>query len=164
MIARSQLGNPRARLFTASLGWLGLAVLAGAWQLVAISLHKSVFPTFAASLAAAGHVVTSSVLSTDIVPSVGRTLLGFAIAAVIGVALGMLVGHYEAVRDWTSAVIDFMRSLPTPLLVPVAIVIFGLNGKMVVATIVSAAVWPVLINTANGTASIEPTMLDTAKT
>jgi ABC-type nitrate/sulfonate/bicarbonate transport system permease component len=35
---------------------------------------------------------------------------------------------------------------------------------MVVVTIISAAIWPILINTANGTSTIEPTMIDTAKT
>ena len=146
------------------LGWLGLAILAAIWQLLALALHTPVFPTFTTSLVAAWHVVTSSTLTIDIIPSVERTALGFIISAIIGVAAGMVIGHYEVVQDWSSAVVDFMRSLPTPLLVPVAIVIFGVNGRMVVVTIISAAIWPILINTANGTSTIEPTMIDTAKT
>ena len=146
------------------LGWLGLAILAAIWQLLALALHTPVFPTFTTSLVAAWHVVTSSTLTIDIIPSVERTALGFIISAIIGVAAGMVIGHYEVVQDWSSAVVDFMRSLPTPLLVPIAIVIFGINGRMVVVTIISAAIWPILINTANGTSTIEPTMIDTAKT
>ncbi len=148
----------------AGLGWLGLAILATVWQLLGMELHTAVFPTFITSLVAAWHVVTSSTLTTDIIPSLERTAAGFLISAIIGITAGMVIGHYEAVRDWTSAVVDFMRSLPTPLLVPIAIVVFGINGRMVVVTIISAAVWPILINTANGTSTIEPTMIDTAKT
>lgn len=146
-----------------ALGWAGIVVLAALWQVLAVLLNKTVFPTFIASVAAAGHILTSSTLSQDLIPSIVRTATGFVVSAVIGVLLGVLIGHYEAVRDWTSALVDFMRSLPTPLLVPVAIVIFGLNGTMVVAVIISAAIWPVLINTADGTATIEPTMIDTAR-
>jgi ABC-type nitrate/sulfonate/bicarbonate transport system permease component len=61
-------------------------------------------------------------------------------------------------------VFDFGRSLPTPLLVPAALVVFGLGGRMVIAVIVTAAVWPVLINTANATAGLEPTLVDTGRT
>jgi len=60
-------------------------------------------------------------------------------------------------------VFDFLRSLPTPLLIPVALVVFGIGGRMVIAVIVSAAIWPVLINTANAAAGLDPTMVDTAR-
>ncbi len=158
--------RPRHRrlrsLSTFALGWVGILILAAAWQILAILLHKAVFPTFVAAIVAAYHIVTGPALRTDILPSVERTAVGFLISSLLGIGVGMLVGHYRAVQQWTATVIDFLRSLPTPLLVPVAIVVFGLNGKMVVATIISAAIWPVLINTANGTAEIEPTMMDTA--
>ncbi|MDA8385916.1 MAG: ABC transporter permease [Actinomycetota bacterium] len=154
----------RPRLTRATLGLVGIVVLAAAWQLLAVALNKPVFPTFTTSFSAAIKVIDSPVLGTDIVPSVERTLLGFALSTVIGVAAGMLIGRIRKVHDYTSAVIDFMRALPTPLLVPAAMVIFGLNGRMVVATIVSAAVWPVLINTVNATSSIDATMIDTAVT
>ncbi len=158
------LRKSRNTLFRISLGWLGLIILAVGWQLAAILINKTIFPSFTTSIVAAVHLVGSSRLVSDILPSVGRTVLGFLISAVIGIAAGVVIGHYETVRNWSGAVIDFLRSLPTPLLVPIAVVVFGLNGKMVIATIVTAAIWPILINTANGTSSIEPTMLDTAKT
>ncbi|CAG4930017.1 MULTISPECIES: ABC transporter permease [Acidithrix] len=164
MISRKQNQTRQRKLSRLAVGWLGLVIVAALWQLLAVTLHTSVFPTFIASLVAAWKVVTSSALRVDIIPSLERTAVGFLISVIIGITAGMIIGHYEVVRDWTSAVVDFMRSLPTPLLVPIAIVIFGINGRMVVATIVSAAIWPILINTANGTSTIEPTMIDTATT
>lgn len=146
------------------LGWLGLIFLAAVWQLAALLINKTIFPTFTTSIVAALHLVGSHVLVADILPSIGRTILGFLISAVVGIIVGMIIGHNEAARSWTGTLFDFLRSLPTPLLVPIAVVIFGINGHMVIATIVTAAIWPILINTANGTSSIEPTMLDTAKT
>lgn len=133
------------------------------WQLASVLWGSSIVPTFTASATRSWDLLNSSVLTEDLIPSVLRTLLGFAISAVLGVTIGMLTGYYRALGDWTSAVFAFMRSLPTPLLVPVALVVLGLGGKMVVAVIVTAAVWPVLINTANAAGGIEPTVIDTAR-
>jgi ABC-type nitrate/sulfonate/bicarbonate transport system permease component len=152
----------RQRIWRPAFGLGGLLLLALLWQLVSVLLKSTVFPSFVTSLRGAGEIVTSSVLTVDIFPSIERTLLGFVLSSVVGVTTGVLIGRSATAREYTSAVIDFARSLPTPLLVPAAMVVFGLNGRMVVAVIVTAATWPVLINTINGTANIDPTMIDTA--
>ena len=145
------------------LGWLGLAIAAAIWQVASLAVGSSIFPGFAAAAARMWHLLGSPVLTQDLIPSILRTLLGFAISAVLGIVLGLLTGYYRAAREWTAAVFDFARSLPTPLLIPVFLAIFGLGARMVVAVIVTAAVWPVLINTANATAGLEPTLVDTAR-
>jgi ABC-type nitrate/sulfonate/bicarbonate transport system permease component len=60
-------------------------------------------------------------------------------------------------------VIDFLRSVPSPLLVPLALVVMGLGARMVIAVIVSAAVWPVMLNAFDAARRIEPLYLDTAR-
>jgi ABC-type nitrate/sulfonate/bicarbonate transport system permease component len=156
--------QPRAgRVAYWGLGWLGVAAAATLWQLVSALMGNSIFPGFIASVTRSWDLLDGPVLGQDLVPSILRTLIGFALSAVIGVTLGVITGYYRAAREWTSAVFDFLRSLPTPLLIPVALVIFGLGDRMVVAVIVTAAVWPVLINTANATAGLEPTLVDTGR-
>ena len=145
------------------LGWLGLAVAVGIWELVSALLGSTILAGFGPSVSDAWHLITGPVLRADLIPSILRTLAGFAISAVLGIAIGLLFGYYRAVREWTSALFDFLRSLPTPLLIPVALTIFGLGGRMVIVVIVTAAIWPVLINTANATAGLEPTLVDTAR-
>lgn len=145
------------------LGWLGLAIAAAAWQLGAHLANSPLIPGFTASARDSWQILSGPRLRTDLLPSVERTLLGFGISAVLGVVIGMIVGYWRPAREWTSAVFDFFRSLPTPLLIPAAVVIFGLGGRMVVAVIVTAAIWPVLINTANATASLDTTLVDTAR-
>ncbi len=153
----------RRRLGSWLLGLGGLALAALTWQLLSLALASSIFPTFSAAVADAWSIVTGPVLTADLVPSVLRTAVGFSLSGVAGIIIGLAVGYYRLLRELTSALFDFFRSLPTPLLVPVFIVLFGLGGTMVVAVIVTAAIWPVLINTANGTAGLDPTMLDTAR-
>jgi sulfonate transport system permease protein len=146
-----------------ALGWLGLAAAAAIWQLAAATAGNPIFPGFLPSAVDSWHVIDGPALGQDIIPSIVRTLTGFGISAAAGIVIGMVTGYYPAVREYTSAVFDFLRSLPTPLLIPVALVLFGLGGTMVVAVIVTAAIWPVLINTANATANLDPTLVDTAR-
>lgn len=145
------------------LGWLGLALAALVWQVASLLAKSTLFPTFASSASDVWHLIDGPTLATDLLPSVARAAAGFAISAVLGIVVGLLTGFYRSVREWTSSVFDFFRSLPTPLLIPVAIVLFGLGGTMVVAVIVSAAIWPVLITTANAASGLEPTVVDTAR-
>ena len=145
-------------------GWLGLAVAAGSWQLLAMGLHKTVFPTFWRSISEVGNLLTGDVLTEDIVPSIIRTLIGFGISAVIGVTVGLTLGYVRWLGDYCSAVINFLRSVPSPLLVPLALILFGLGSKMVIPVIVSAAVWPVLLNAYDAARRVEPLYLDTART
>jgi len=145
------------------LGCVGLAAAAAAWQLASALVGSTILPGFGPAISRTWQIITGPVLGQDIIPSILRTLAGFAISAVLGVAIGLVTGYYRAAQEWTSAVFDFLRSLPTPLLIPVALVIFGLGGSMVIAVIVTAAIWPVLINTANATAALEPTLVDTAR-
>lgn len=145
------------------LGWLGIVCVAGLWQLVAVVVNASVLPTFTSAIRTAWTLVDSSVLTADILPSIERTLIGFALSAVLGVAAGLLVGYSRRISEWTATVIDFMRSLPAPLLIPVALTILGLGSNMVILIITLAAVWPVLINTAEAVRGIDQTLIDSAR-
>lgn len=144
-------------------GWAGLLVVAAVWQLVALALHKPVFPTFSTAITAVGDVLGGPVLTADIVPSLIRALVGFAISGVAGIVIGLTLGYVRRLGDYAAVVIDFLRSLPAPLLVPLGIVLIGLGTPMVVAIIVAAALWPVLINAFDAVRRIEPGYLDAAR-
>lgn len=151
------------RLKLRAAGWLGVAVAAGAWQLLAMALHQVILPTFSTAMAAVGHILTGPQLTQDILTSVVRALIGFAISAAAGITIGLTLGYVRRLGDYCVTVIDFLRSLPAPLFVPLAIVVLGLGDAMVVSIVVSAAVWPVLLNSFDAARRIEPLYLDTAR-
>lgn len=100
---------------------------------------------------------------TGILPSLGRLAAGFGIAAVSGILLGLALGRSERVYALLDPVLQFARAVPPPALVPVFVVLFDFGTPMQLASIVFSAVWPVLINTAQGARTIEPLQLDTAR-
>ena len=78
----------RRRYALRAAGWLGVVAVAVIWQLLAMALHETIFPTFGTAMAAVGHLLTGPQLTADILPSVERALAGFAISGVIGIVAG----------------------------------------------------------------------------
>lgn len=102
-------------------------------------------------------------LLTDVLPSIGRLLVGLAAAIVLGVVIGLLVGLSATLRAVTEPVFEFFRAVPPPVLVPVLMLLVGINDSMKVAVIVSGCVWPVLLNTIEGVRAIDPVQNETTR-
>lgn len=164
-------GRLPAGLRHALLRWLVLAVAVGLWE-VAARAHGSVyFPPpgrivrHAYDLWFSGpvrHLFLSEAAVADILPSLGRMGAGFGIAAVAGIALGVAVGRSRRAYALCNPVLQFARAVPPPALVPVFVVLFDFGTPMQIASIVFSAVWPVLINTAEGARNTDPLRLDVA--
>lgn len=97
-------------------------------------------------------------VGTDLVPSLVRLLSGFFIASAIGVALGIVLGHVAWLRRQASPIIEFLRAIPPPALLPLTIIAIGVDSSAKIALIAFICVWPVLLNTIDGIAGIEPTL------
>jgi ABC-type nitrate/sulfonate/bicarbonate transport system permease component len=83
----------------------------------------------------------------DVLPSLGRLLAGIAGAIVFGVGLGLLIGSFRTVRRVLEPLLEFFRAVPPPVLVPLFMLVIGLNDQMKVFVIAFGSVWPILLNT-----------------
>jgi ABC-type nitrate/sulfonate/bicarbonate transport system permease component len=100
---------------------------------------------------------------TDAVPSLARMGTGYAIAVVVGISTGMLFGLVPLAARTLGPPLEFLRAVPPPVLIPVAILVFGLGDRMKVFVIVAGCVWPILLNTVDGVRGVEPTMLEMSR-
>jgi ABC-type nitrate/sulfonate/bicarbonate transport system permease component len=98
-----------------------------------------------------------------VLPSVLRLAGGYALAAVVGVALGTVIGSYRRVRAACEPVLEFLRAVPPPVLVPVIMLFAGIGDTMKVTVIAAGCVWPVLLNTVEGVRAVDPVMAETAR-
>ncbi|WP_256333625.1 ABC transporter permease [Streptomyces sp. cf386] len=155
----------------ALLRWTVLALAVVLWQLAARAHGSVYFPPPAEIARHAGdlwfsgpvqHVFLTDAAVADVLPSLGRMATGFALAAVAGVALGVAVGRSRRAYGLCNPVLQFARAVPPPALVPVFVVIFDFGTPMQIASIVFSAVWPVLINTAEGARDTDPLRLEVA--
>jgi ABC-type nitrate/sulfonate/bicarbonate transport system permease component len=163
--------RPRAAHIGGWLGGLGLrlSVLIGlvvAWQVITMLVDDPVsWPTFTDVVARfwTKWATDPGAWLRSIVPSVGRLLAGWLGAAAIGIAIGVLIGLSARARDYVNPIVQFLRAIPPPALLPLFIVLLGIGDVMKAAMILFGVVWPILLNTADGVASVEPLHRETGR-
>ena len=82
----------------------------------------------------------------------------------LGVVLGVLIGSFRWLRSLTEPVLEFFRAIPPPVLVPLLMLLIGINDQMKVVVIISGAIWPVLLNTVEGVRAVDEVLANTSRT
>lgn len=101
--------------------------------------------------------------SSDLLPSVERIVIGYALAVISGVAIGLALAQWRPLRLAADPIVSFLRSTPPPALLPLFIVLLGIGSMMKVTVVWFVCVWPILLNTTDGVAGLDPTLLATAR-
>jgi ABC-type nitrate/sulfonate/bicarbonate transport system permease component len=152
--------------------WIVLVAGVAAWQLWATETGSSFFPPpfkifdrmyqlwFSGP---ASHLFLTPDATGNILPSLGRVIASLAIATVIAVPLGIALGRSRTVTDYLNPLLQFARALPVVTMAPVFFALFKLGTQMEIATIVFGTIWPILLNTIDGAASVDPVQLETAR-
>ncbi|MFG2549809.1 ABC transporter permease [Streptomyces sp. NPDC048581] len=139
------------------------ALLVTLWWVASAGSTDVYWPPLRTILEAFPDVWTAERLREDVLPSVLRLAGGYALAAVVGVAVGTVIGSYRRVRAVCEPVLEFLRAVPPPVLVPVIMLFAGIGDTMKVTVIASGCVWPVLLNTVEGVRAVDPVMAETAR-
>lgn len=92
----------------------------------------------------------------SVVTSMVRILLGLFFAIVIGVPLGLLIGFYRRLREFTSIPIHFIRMISPISWMPLAIIILPGFDQAIIFLIFISTVWPVLLNSSEGVLNVKP--------
>lgn len=95
--------------------------------------------------------------------TVRRMLLGFVSASIAGVALGAAIGLSPRLRAYIEPTLELIRPLPASAMIPVFVLLIGLNDRMIVTAIAFSSLWPVLLNTVHGFKTIEPRLIEVAR-
>ncbi|KUO15651.1 ABC transporter permease [Streptomyces dysideae] len=89
--------------------------------------------------------------------------LGLAIAAVAGIAFGVLVSVVPYLREATASTIEFLRPIPSVALIPLAVLLYGTELRSVLLLVVYASFWQVLIQVLYGVQDVDPVADETAR-
>jgi ABC-type nitrate/sulfonate/bicarbonate transport system permease component len=152
--------------------WLLFAILVVIWEFAARAGGSKFFPppseiaVRAVNLwftGPASHLFLTDAVLDNVFPSLAHVLGGWALASVVGIVLGVLVGRSAKAMDYFGPLFAFFRSIPPPTLIPVFVVLFGLSSGMQVGSIIFGAVWPVLLNAVDGVRSVDQVKVETAR-
>lgn len=143
---------------------LVLALLMGLWWCASHAqwVSKAFLPTPEATLSSLISGLGGGELSSATVHTLKRMLLGCLLASLTGIALGAVLGLSTQARLWLLPTLEFIRPLPASAVMPLAISIFGLGGGMVLFVVAFGAMWPVLLATLHGFASVEHRLREVA--
>ncbi|MFE9975851.1 ABC transporter permease [Streptomyces hirsutus] len=138
-------------------------VLVAVWWVTSAGSQDVYWPPLRTIVEAFWEVWTAERWTGDVLPSVLRLAAGVALAAVVGVALGTVIGSYRRVRAVCEPVLEFLRAVPPPVLVPVIMLFAGIGDTMKIVVIASGCVWPILLNTVEGVRAVDSVMSETAR-
>jgi NitT/TauT family transport system permease protein len=88
------------------------------------------------------------------------TLVGFAMAIVFGLLLGLAIGIERAVYDGIYPMMIAFNSIPKVAIVPLLVIWFGIGTIPAIMTAFLISFFPIVVNVATGLATIEPELLD----
>jgi ABC-type nitrate/sulfonate/bicarbonate transport system permease component len=139
-----------------------LALLA-LWAVWSAGSDTFYFPPLTKILETFGDTWLFERVGSDVVPSLVRLAMGYAFAVIAAVAIGIPLGLSRVARRATSPIVEFLRAIPPPALLPFAVVVLGVGNAGKVFLIAFVCVWPVLLNTIDGVTGIDPTLNETAR-
>lgn len=141
------------------------ALLVALWQWATIGLpatNRAPSPVRVAARAA--EMLASGEIPWAILESLQRVALGFGVAALLALAVGAAMGASRSVGRNLDPLVESFRPIAPIALLPLAILWFG-NGTPAAAFIVGyAAFFPMLINTVHGVRSVDPRLIQAART
>jgi ABC-type nitrate/sulfonate/bicarbonate transport system permease component len=154
----------------ACLSVAGGAIFLALWQMLAISglVSKFVLPS-PVEVASAGFTMTLEPFAGDtiqghVIASLGRWAIGFALAAGIGVPLGLAMGYWRSLDAAVSPIFEAYRYIAPLAWVPFAALWFGTGIGGPVMVIFAGAFAPCLLNAYRGAHLVERHLLEAART
>jgi ABC-type nitrate/sulfonate/bicarbonate transport system permease component len=115
-------------------------------------------------LAAFWQNLTDGTYLSVIGSSLRRLFIGYFIAVVLAVGIGLAMGVWRSFFLLAEPLVEFLRPIPSPAYLPMAILFLGIDDEMKVFMVTFAAFFPILLNTVSGVRSVDPVLLETGKT
>lgn len=161
--------EPIPPVATVVLGVLGFALPLALWCLLSYTNYNGVaslemLPTPGAVLAALHDMLFQNGFLYDVWDSSYRILLGFALSAVVGVPLGILMGSFRSVQALFEPLVSFARYLPASAFIPLLILWIGLDDSEKVAIIIIGSLFQLTLLVANISAGVQKELLNIAYT
>ncbi|MEE4189339.1 MAG: ABC transporter permease subunit [Roseobacter sp.] len=138
----------------ALLFWAALWEIVGQFELLLL------FPPLSEVLMALPDVLTTASFADAAALTVTAYLGGLALAVVIGIGLGMLMGLVKAADNLLNMWVNIFLSAPLSALVPVIMILFGMGMPTVVVTVFMFAVWIIALDTRAGVLHVSPSLME----
>jgi len=152
----------RASKLNGLLFFLGLLII---WELVAQArlINPLIVPALSRILRVFSDLVWSGQIPLQVAASMKRAAAGYVAAALVFIPLGILMGLSQSVYRLFEVIVEMLRPVPPPVMIPVAMLFLGLEDEMKIFVIFFSCAWPILLNSLDGARNVDRVLLNTAR-
>ena len=140
-----------------------IAVLVAAWWGAVVATHSVIFPTPGAVVTGTLELLRDGSLWRDIGASLGRVAIGFGLAVVIAIPLGLWMGWVRGAYMTLNPLFQMLRPISPIAWIPIAILWFGVGNASPIYLIFISSVFPMIVQTTAGVHTIERRYLRAAE-
>ncbi|MDA4128808.1 MAG: ABC transporter permease [Thaumarchaeota archaeon] len=133
------------------------------WQLVGQSVDPVLLSSPTMVLGAFVSLSESTPFLSDLLSTIGDFLLGFAIAAVVGILIGMAMARWKTVETALDPYVSALYSTPYVALAPLFVIWLGLGFYSQLAVVILSAVFVILLNVFAGVKNLNKTFVETGR-
>lgn len=158
----------RAGLRAAAIGVVSLLAFLMVWHL--LTTYRVVFfvrftnvPSPLAVYASFSKAIHDPKFLMHIALSCRRIFIGFSLAAIVGVPLGLIMGRFKLVHEIIFPVAEVLRPIPAIAWVPMAIMLWPTNEQSIVFITFLGSFFPILVNTLHGMSLVDPVLVRAAQ-
>ncbi|HEX8417029.1 MAG TPA: ABC transporter permease [Methylobacterium sp.] len=158
----------RPQLQAAAIGLLSLVAFVTLWHLLTanrVNLYVRFVnvPTPEQVYDRALLALKSHAFGDHVLMSCRRILIGFLLASLVAVPLGLLMGRFRSLRSIVFPVSEVLRPIPAIAWVPMAIMLWPTNEESIVFITFLGSFFPILLNTLHGMANVDPVLVRAAR-
>jgi NitT/TauT family transport system permease protein len=140
-----------------------LLIGACAWELIGRLWRIPFLPPFSSVLRAAAGLIADGQILGYLAASIIALLLGYGLAVVAGVTLGLLMGRYRKVEYALDLYINALLATPKIALVPVLFALFGISHSVQVAIVFLSAFFVIVVNTMSAIRNVDASYVEMAR-
>lgn len=165
-IGRTRTGTVRLRPGSRAPGVLLIVALLSLWELSSRAgwILSDYWPPVSHILAAAVAQLAGGEILVSLAATLRRAAIGYVAASVAGITLGIVLARNRALRCALLPLIEIVRPMPTPALIPPLILFLGVDDALKIFIVALASFFPIFTTTFVGVASIDDTLIQTART
>lgn len=150
------------------LGVVALALFVGLWHVLTenrVSFHVRFInvPSPLQVLEKARAALQTSAFFEHARISCRRIGMGFLLASLLAIPLGLVMGRYRVIREFVSPVVEVIRPIPAIAWVPMSIMLWPTNEESIVFITFLGSFFPILLNTIAGMSAVDPVLVRAAQ-
>lgn len=146
-------------------------ILIAAWQLATGGKSYSLIPPPSTVVLTAWDYAFSGIRNDtysglflgNAIASITRVFLGFFVAMIVAIPLGLILGRNKLARRLIDPTLQFLRPIPVTAWLPLTMILFGLGPPATIALIALGTFFPMLLNTIDGVRLVEPRLIEAAE-